>query len=501
MKKKFFLFTVFLLISFFAVSVLADDLTMKLISYEEEIVNSATRDLTYKKGMVIDSEVLDPLVKQAVSTANNCSDVEVNSYKKLERNVLLNLKGCYGDVKLKVGSDVCGYADIIDNVVINANGIYFFVQPSDLKNAGCSENIELSVKDENGIVAQYNGTALTRKVGIALPVLFVFVALYLFGLSVFVKNGSFSDSVNKKSMYIIVLSMASFSLMIAGISHFVDWGAFAEKKFVKLDKTNNLYFNVEVSGVSSSSGLCGVSMGLPMYSEEFKVDSLCAFLCSKDGMSGDVALGGSYNDAFDVFKFPIKQAGKCYIKNNNVTFSDINSNEPVLHEAVAVLSARGILNGKSDNFFGAEEAVTRAETVTMICRMIDLPHSTSGGERFADVDSNNWYQVYAMTAKENNILSGYEDNTFRGSNTITRQEFVTILGQIMVNKMGYVLGDDSSYINKYNDYMNIAPWASQYVELMEKTKISIWDEYYLPKQPITRGEAAVLLYRVYLMYN
>ena len=65
------------------------------------------------------------------------------------------------------------------------------------------------------------------------------------------------------------------------------------------------------------------------------------------------------------------------------------------------------------------------------------------------------------------------------------------------NRLGYAVSEDYSNLSVYEDNREIALWAKKYVSLLEKENMNIWDKLYEPKKPITRGEAAILLYRGY----
>lgn len=110
-------------------------------------------------------------------------------------------------------------------------------------------------------------------------------------------------------------------------------------------------------------------------------------------------------------------------------FTDILPDAPYA-EAVKKLVDFGIINGYEDGTFKPEGEVTRAE----MCKMINLTLGYTdfeGVEAFPDVAPTNWYYTYALAAKKAGYVEGYEDNTFRGSNNITRQEVCAILNRLL----------------------------------------------------------------------
>ena len=109
-------------------------------------------------------------------------------------------------------------------------------------------------------------------------------------------------------------------------------------------------------------------------------------------------------------------------------FNDIAGNE-YYAEAAMSLAEKGILSGYDDGSFGAEKSITRAEMVTIICRMSKLIEEIdTGSNTFSDVSSH-WAAGYVNAATKKNIINGYDDGTFKPSENITREEFVQILTQ------------------------------------------------------------------------
>lgn len=78
----------------------------------------------------------------------------------------------------------------------------------------------------------------------------------------------------------------------------------------------------------------------------------------------------------------------------------------------------------SDNTFKPDQAATRYEVIEALSNLIDIK-AEKYADALSDVDDQHKDIVSKfITAK---ILSGYEDKTFKGNNTITRAEFVKIL--------------------------------------------------------------------------
>jgi hypothetical protein len=71
--------------------------------------------------------------------------------------------------------------------------------------------------------------------------------------------------------------------------------------------------------------------------------------------------------------------------------------------------------------------VTRGQTTKIIVAAYGWPVNTTGGPHFTDVPTNNPFYTYIETAYNRGIITGYNDNTFRWGNDVTRGQLSKIL--------------------------------------------------------------------------
>jgi len=110
---------------------------------------------------------------------------------------------------------------------------------------------------------------------------------------------------------------------------------------------------------------------------------------------------------------------------NNINFNDVNNND-WYYEYIQLLS--NYMNNY-DNEFKPNNNALRNDIIIAIVKLknynlenVDL----SVLDKFTDVE-NNSDNIYIAAAIENNIINGFEDNTLRLSNSLTRAECVTVL--------------------------------------------------------------------------
>ncbi|MDO4516189.1 MAG: S-layer homology domain-containing protein [Bacillota bacterium] len=98
------------------------------------------------------------------------------------------------------------------------------------------------------------------------------------------------------------------------------------------------------------------------------------------------------------------------------------------NNAISTLSHGGILKGYTDGSFQANGPITRAEFATMAVRFFEV--SYNGPDQFSDI-SGHWARDYINSAAATGLIQGFEDGTFRPSQAITRAEAITIVNRVL----------------------------------------------------------------------
>ena len=117
---------------------------------------------------------------------------------------------------------------------------------------------------------------------------------------------------------------------------------------------------------------------------------------------------------------------------NPSPYSDVPENHPA-HDAVAELTAAGIMGGYDDGTFLGERNVTRYELAQIIDNFLRVTEQISDSDAenpFSDIPDEHWARTAVCDIAAENIMGGYPDGTFRGSKNITRYELALILDKI-----------------------------------------------------------------------
>ena len=110
---------------------------------------------------------------------------------------------------------------------------------------------------------------------------------------------------------------------------------------------------------------------------------------------------------------------------------------------VKALVEEEVITGYPDNTFRPENNVTRAEFAKMVYKYAPKAEETKDVE-FKDVTNDKWYYESVMYMAENGYINGYPDGTFKPDANISRAEICTILSNIY----GDLTRDDRSVLQR-----------------------------------------------------
>lgn len=166
---------------------------------------------------------------------------------------------------------------------------------------------------------------------------------------------------------------------------------------------------------------------------------------------------------------------------------------------IAVLRHKKIVSGDGGtNNFRPDSKITREEMAVLVMRILNVRDNAAAtahsGYAFNDSESvSDWAYDSIAFLTENGILKGYPDGSFGPKKEITREEAVAIFSRVLAFKYSA-----TSKFNGYADWDNVGDWAKD--DIIYGTKLSIITGYttgeFLPKNNITRSEAAVIIYRM-----
>ncbi len=165
----------------------------------------------------------------------------------------------------------------------------------------------------------------------------------------------------------------------------------------------------------------------------------------------------------------------------STTFPDVPANASYA-EAVRTLNELGIIAGDDRGNFNPNKTITRAEAVTIICRMLGVADEAKGmaADSFSDVSNGHWASGYIAKAVELGIVSGYGNGKFGPNDNVTYAQLVAML----------IREED------FNDEALAAGgWPQGYIDVA--TDLNMFNAVsYTAHNSASRNMAAVMIYNV-----
>lgn len=183
--------------------------------------------------------------------------------------------------------------------------------------------------------------------------------------------------------------------------------------------------------------------------------------------------------------------------NSLVPLSDINGHQ--YQAAIEYLHIKNVISGYDDGTFKPNNTINRAELLKILVGGAGYakPDAAKYRDCFPDV-KNDWYASYVCFAKEKGWVNGYDDGKFRPSQAINKVEAMKML----MSAQGFPPAlNVSSKTSAYVD-INLGQWYGQYLFVAEAMKIlDIAGNKYYPAAFITRGEISNNMYRAMLILD
>lgn len=171
-------------------------------------------------------------------------------------------------------------------------------------------------------------------------------------------------------------------------------------------------------------------------------------------------------------------------------FSDVSDHWA--SEAIRAVYEKGWMTGTGNTEFSPNAPANRAMIATVLWNV-------SGGEQvelenpFSDVADDAWYLQAVAWAVKAGVVTGYDNGTFGGNDSITREQLVSMLYQCAVLQGGETTADDQLALFQDGDL--VSPWAvpamnwAIHAGILSGKPGSILD----PAGTATRGEIAVMV--------
>lgn len=179
--------------------------------------------------------------------------------------------------------------------------------------------------------------------------------------------------------------------------------------------------------------------------------------------------------------------------SKNSLFADIGEIHPH-YRAIKFLKNEGVIEGYPDGTFKPDNTISRVEVIKFILEGIDADLKYARSLNFSDTDRNEWYAGYLYTATENGVVEGYPDGTFKPLNSVKKVEFLKMLIESMNIDVNPNVGRFT-----FTD-VNEDEWYAPYVKFaIDKNLIDVEGREFKPNEKMSREQVAEAIYRVKIL--
>lgn len=183
------------------------------------------------------------------------------------------------------------------------------------------------------------------------------------------------------------------------------------------------------------------------------------------------------------------------IISSNAVFADglKDMNGHWAEETVEKLIELKLINGYEDGTFRPENKITREEAATIVSKALNNGKNMykPSSAIFKDV-VNTYSASYIDDLANREIISGYDDGTFRPKTYISREEYAVIIYRLARNEGKLTLSKKESP----KDINDCSDWSKSAIKILTGNGMikGFGDGTFRPKEQITRAEAVKMLY-------
>ena len=180
------------------------------------------------------------------------------------------------------------------------------------------------------------------------------------------------------------------------------------------------------------------------------------------------------------------------------TFADAKSGW--YKSAVDFAQASELMVGVGGNRFAPDTVTTRAMVVQVLYAFADKPSVEGLTCPLTDVAPGEWYTDAVIWGYNHGVTTGFEDNTFRPNNVISRQELAVMICGMLFGDDSILTEDDIKLaIGTFKDGDQIASWAREAVAVCRISRLMVGDNNgcFRPDAGLTRAELAQVFCTLY----
>ncbi len=212
-----------------------------------------------------------------------------------------------------------------------------------------------------------------------------------------------------------------------------------------------------------------------------------------------VPVVNKYNPTAGRIEFKCMDSDTYAVKQVQKDFSDIQSKSAEMKKAIQYLANKGIVMGTSTQNFSADKQLSRAEITSLLMRAIGkIDKDTNSG--FTDVPSTMWCSNIVGSAKKLGLVKGATESLFSPNDTLRKDQATVLYSRVLkIERKFKDVSTPEQYLSTFADNKSIPDWAKKEIAMASREGLVIkrQDGKFLPDESMTRGEAALVIYKLF----
>lgn len=210
--------------------------------------------------------------------------------------------------------------------------------------------------------------------------------------------------------------------------------------------------------------------------------------------------GGQYDQRTGVISFDVRYSGDYQVLENSARIDDIAELPEENQQAIRFMVSKGYFSLEDGKFLPREPLNRYAFSEALVGMFFALDRDAQTA--FTDVPADSPYYPYVASGEQSRILEGFDDGTFRGENELTVEQMLALAARTLIEQKGYAApADPETYLGGFSDGLATSDWAVEQVALSIREGLMDPGGELHPQEPVTRAQAAQILYRLFLLLH
>jgi len=212
-----------------------------------------------------------------------------------------------------------------------------------------------------------------------------------------------------------------------------------------------------------------------------------------------IIASGRHNPTTNRLETRVRESGQYTVIFNPVEFNDIGHLPWEMQQAIRSLASQGIVSGTGGGRFSPNESITRAQMSALTMGMLGRL-DPNAGSAFVDVNRSDWFFGAVGSANRHGLMQGVGSNRFAPNTVMPRDQMVALSARVLRTEMGYAIPTNPAlHLALFHDRGNIPTWGHGDISLAVRERLVPLrgDNMFLPAADMSRGDAALMLYRVF----